>query len=368
MPSSVGGALQSRAQQVSDAIESVPAADALGMTASGCSTSYPDQSGALSVDETHDPARTSWVPSAQGHPDFPIQNLPFGIFHRVDDKDDPSPARVGIAIGDFVLDLTACHDEGWFTGCRRPRPAPRSRRRRSTRCMALGPDDLARASAARPAPCSRATRPPTTPTAGSATTFWSRWPRRSCCSPPPSATTPTSTPRSTTPPTSAACSGPTTRCCPTTSGCRSAITAGRRRSCRAARRCGGRAGRSRTPRPTRPVFGPTRALDYEMEVGCFVADRATRSARRCRSAEAEAHLFGLCLVNDWSARDVQSWEYQPLGPVPGEELRDHGVALGGDARRARAVPRARRPAPRRRSRAPAVPAARRPTQAAAAST
>ena len=68
------------------------------------------------MDETHDPTRTSWVASAQGHPDFPIQNLPFGIFHRRDDQDDPSPARVGMAIGDFVLDLTACHDEGWFTG------------------------------------------------------------------------------------------------------------------------------------------------------------------------------------------------------------------------------------------------------------
>ena len=68
------------------------------------------------MDETHDPSRTSWVESAQGHPDFPIQNLPFGVFHRRDDEDDPAPARVGMAIGDFVLDLTACHDEGWFTG------------------------------------------------------------------------------------------------------------------------------------------------------------------------------------------------------------------------------------------------------------
>src|SRR5690242_18408137 len=68
------------------------------------------------VDETHDPTRISWVESAQGHPDFPIQNLPFGVFHRRDDTDDPTPARVGMAIGDFVLDLTACHDEGWFTG------------------------------------------------------------------------------------------------------------------------------------------------------------------------------------------------------------------------------------------------------------
>ena len=54
------------------------------------------------MDQTHDPARTSWVPSAEGHPEFPIQNLPLGIFHRVDDKDDPSPARVGMAIGDCL--------------------------------------------------------------------------------------------------------------------------------------------------------------------------------------------------------------------------------------------------------------------------
>ena len=98
------------------------------------------------MDETHDPARTSWVPSAQGHPDFPIQNLPFGIFHRVDDKDDPWPSRVGMAIGDFVLDLTACHDEGWFTG------AGRSRRRRARRAGAqrldgARPRDLARGAA-----------------------------------------------------------------------------------------------------------------------------------------------------------------------------------------------------------------------------
>lgn len=62
-----------------------------------------------------------------------------------------------------------------------------------------------------------------------------------------------------------------------------------------------------------PEFGPTRRLDYELEVGAFVGP-GNRSGEPIPIAEAEQHLFGLCLVNDWSARDVQAWEYQPLGP------------------------------------------------------
>jgi fumarylacetoacetase len=62
-----------------------------------------------------------------------------------------------------------------------------------------------------------------------------------------------------------------------------------------------------------PNFGPSRALDYELEVGVFVG-AGNRLGEPFRIAEAEARLFGLCLVNDWSARDIQSWEYQPLGP------------------------------------------------------
>src|SRR5688500_18261400 len=65
------------------------------------------------VDQTHDPARTSWVESARGHADFPLQNLPFGVFRT---RDDDEPPRVGVAIGDAILDVTACHDEGRFTG------------------------------------------------------------------------------------------------------------------------------------------------------------------------------------------------------------------------------------------------------------
>jgi fumarylacetoacetase len=62
-----------------------------------------------------------------------------------------------------------------------------------------------------------------------------------------------------------------------------------------------------------PKFGPTRSLDFELEVGAFVGP-GNESGRPIPISEAEDHLFGLVLVNDWSARDVQAWEYQPLGP------------------------------------------------------
>jgi fumarylacetoacetase len=61
-----------------------------------------------------------------------------------------------------------------------------------------------------------------------------------------------------------------------------------------------------------PSFGPTKRLDYEMEVGAFVTGSVL--GEPVPIGRAADHLFGLCLVNDWSARDIQSWEYQPLGP------------------------------------------------------
>lgn len=62
-----------------------------------------------------------------------------------------------------------------------------------------------------------------------------------------------------------------------------------------------------------PTFGPSRALDYEAEVGFFIG-AGNRLGDAIPLAQAEEHIFGLCLLNDWSARDVQAWEYQPLGP------------------------------------------------------
>lgn len=62
-----------------------------------------------------------------------------------------------------------------------------------------------------------------------------------------------------------------------------------------------------------PAFGPCQMLDYELEVGCFIAP-GNPLGEPIPIAEADSHILGLCLVNDWSARDIQKWEYQPLGP------------------------------------------------------
>jgi len=68
-----------------------------------------------------------------------------------------------------------------------------------------------------------------------------------------------------------------------------------------------------------PVFGPTRSLDIELEVGAIVG-REIRSVDKVTAANAEDYLFGICLVNDWSARDIQAFEYQPLGPFLGKSF------------------------------------------------
>jgi len=67
------------------------------------------------------------------------------------------------------------------------------------------------------------------------------------------------------------------------------------------------------PEASEPIFAPSRKLDYELELGMFIGP-GNALGRPIRITDAEQHIFGLCLVNDWSARDIQSWEYQPLGP------------------------------------------------------
>lgn len=62
-----------------------------------------------------------------------------------------------------------------------------------------------------------------------------------------------------------------------------------------------------------PVFGPCKLLDFELEMA-FVLGKSTSLGNRISTAEAEDYIFGLTLFNDWSARDIQKWEYVPLGP------------------------------------------------------
>jgi fumarylacetoacetase len=69
-----------------------------------------------------------------------------------------------------------------------------------------------------------------------------------------------------------------------------------------------------------PVFGPSRMLDFELEVGFVTGGPGNRLGEPLDVASAEESIFGLVLVNDWSARDIQAWEYQPLGPFLGKSF------------------------------------------------
>jgi fumarylacetoacetase len=78
-------------------------------------------------------------------------------------------------------------------------------------------------------------------------------------------------------------------------------------------------GQRKGPDEAAPTFGPSRQLDFELEMA-FVVGQGTQLGQTIAIDEAEDHIFGLCLFNDWSARDLQSWEYVPLGPFLGKNF------------------------------------------------
>ena len=85
-------------------------------------------------------------------------------------------------------------------------------------------------------------------------------------------------------------------------------------------------GQFRLPGQDAPVFGPAAQLDYELEVGAYIGvgnplgEPIPIDGIATNVWSAENHIFGLSLLNDWSARDIQSWEYQPLGPFLGKSF------------------------------------------------
>lgn len=78
-------------------------------------------------------------------------------------------------------------------------------------------------------------------------------------------------------------------------------------------------GQRKTTSAPAPEFGPSRRLDIELEMG-FVTGPGNELGTPIRARDAAEHIFGLVLVNDWSARDIQAWEYQPLGPFLGKSF------------------------------------------------
>ena len=255
------------------------------------------------IDESHDPALTSWVESAN-HPgsDFPIQNLPLGVFRR---RGADGPGRIGAAIGDEILDLRECANLALLAEL----PADvRTALGASTLngLMSLGPAAtgalrhhlvrLLKADSSRADP--RALIPMAAvdmavPAAiGDYTDFYASVFHASRVG---------------------RLFRPDNPLLPNYKyvpigyhGRASSVVASGTPVLRPW-------GQTKGQDEPQPVFRPTRMLDFELEVGVFVG-RGNALGAPVALGDAEEHIFGLCLLNDWSARDIQAWEYQPLGP------------------------------------------------------
>ena len=257
------------------------------------------------VNETHDPALKSWVESAnQADTDFPIQNLPFGVFRTADGEAE----RVGVAIGDQIFDVFASHEAGAFEGagdeveaavqaCAAPTLNPLmaltashwSAFRRALQNLlkegAEGRDNVrlvAMSDAEMVLPVD----------IGDYTDFY--------CS----VYHATNVGKLFRPDNPLL---PNYKHIPIGYHGRasSIVLSGtdvRRPS-----------GQLKPPTADAPTYAPSRLLDYELEVG-FFAGTGNELGGAVPIDQAESRIFGFCLVNDWSARDVQGWEYQPLGP------------------------------------------------------
>jgi fumarylacetoacetase len=261
------------------------------------------------LNETHDPARKSWVGSANApNTPFPIQNLPFGVFARVNAAE---PSRVGVAIGNFVLDVVACYRDGLFPeavaeaaeACGLPMLnafAALGQKQHAPLRRAIS--DLLRADHPNAAQNQNAVRRHLTPMSdvemqlpfaiGDYTDFYASVFH---------ATNVGSMFRPDNP------LLPNYKYVPIGyHGRSSSIVVSGAAIHRPA-------GQIRPDSEAPPFVAPTRSLDYELEVGAFIGLGQTLGDV-ISIERASEHIFGLCLLNDWSARDIQAWEYQPLGP------------------------------------------------------
>jgi len=260
------------------------------------------------VNETHDPSLTSWIESANSpDSDFPIQNLPFGVFSRKGDAE----RRVGVAIGDQIIDIGESLSANLWTGkardvarwCDRPNlnelmQAPRESlsefRARLSELLSGTPGDNSVINPLPPGALVPMLEAEMFVPAeiGDYTDFYASIYH---------ATNVGKIFRPDNP------LFPNYKHVPIGyHGRASSIVI----SGTGVNRPKGQTLESGS---TTPTFAPTQMLDYEAEVGFYVG-RGTELGETVSLNEAEEHLFGICLVNDWSARDIQSWEYQPLGP------------------------------------------------------
>jgi fumarylacetoacetase len=259
----------------------------------------------MMLNQTHDLIRRSWVESAnQADADFPLQNLPYGVFRTAGD----APPRPGAAIGDRILDLRAAAQAGLLPGeaadaCRQPElnalmalGAPAWSALRARLSELLGADTCPEGEVrARVAACLVPMREAgmlLPARIGDYTDFYASIHH---------ATNVGSMLRPENP------LLPNYKWIPIGyHGRGSSIVV----SGAAIRRPHGQLKPADAPAP---VFAACKNLDYELELGAFVGP-GNALGERLPLAQAATRLFGVVLLNDWSARDVQTWEYQPLGP------------------------------------------------------
>jgi fumarylacetoacetase len=258
------------------------------------------------IDETHDPARRSWVASAQGHAEFPIQNLPVGVF-------SPSGGgpRGGVAIGECILDLGAALDADCFSGEAR-HAAQVARGTSLNDFLALGSEqrsalrrqisDLLWTDGARRARAeslasrllheARACTLHLPAKIGAYTDFYAgiehaaNGGRRRGQNPP---------------------LAPNYKYVPVAYHSRASSV---RPSGTPIRRPNGQRLAGSDEEPT---FGPCLKLDFELELGIWIG-AGNAWGEPIPIGRAHEQVAGLCLLNDWSARDIQRWEMAPLGP------------------------------------------------------
>ncbi|WP_022681604.1 fumarylacetoacetase [Sphingobium bisphenolivorans] len=250
------------------------------------------------TDETHDPSRKSWVESAERHRDFPIQNLPLGLF-----SPPGEPARIGVAIGDMILDLRACAERGLLDGivaaaCQEetvnrllalPSVSRRHLRRRVSALLSDPAERKAMEGLLFPAAQCSLHVPARI---GDYTDFYVGIHHA------------TNIGRQFRPDNPLL---PNYKYVPIgyhgrASSIRSSGVPVRRP-----------VGQRKPPDAEAPLFGPTTRLDHELELGVWIGPGNELGAP-IPIGQAAEHVAGFCLLNDWSARDFQAWEYQPLGP------------------------------------------------------
>ena len=258
------------------------------------------------IDATHDPRRRSWIASANGHSDFPIQNLPFGIFSPPGER-----PRGGVAIGDEILDLPAATEAGLLIGASRdgaeaaaggslnPLLALGTRVRGALRArlgdlLDANGTDAARAKDLHDQLFHRASDCTMHLPAqiGDFTDFFAGIHHA------------TNAGRLARPDDPLL---PNYKYVPVAYHGRASSI--RPSSYQLRRPCGQR----KPAAQSSPTFGPSRNLDFELELGLWIGP-GNDLGEPIPIAQSGDQIAGFCLLNDWSARDIQGWEYQPLGP------------------------------------------------------